>query len=102
MTESGRMATITRNIVQMGHDLSLEVLAEGVETEAELRMMLSYGCRLFQGYLLRGRPASSNSSNMPPVHRPDRTFCNRLRQPDRIQWRAGRQIRPLNNAPFVG
>ncbi|MCP2158106.1 putative bifunctional diguanylate cyclase/phosphodiesterase [Agrobacterium tumefaciens] len=57
VTESGRMATITRNIVQMGHDLSLEVLAEGVETEAELRMMLSYGCRLFQGYLF-ARPTS--------------------------------------------
>lgn len=50
VSESGRLAAITKNIVRMGHDLSLEVLAEGVETEAELRMMLSYGCELFQGY----------------------------------------------------
>lgn len=50
VSESGRLAAITKNIVRMGHDLSLEVLAEGVETEAELRVMLSYGCELFQGY----------------------------------------------------
>lgn len=50
VSESGRLSAITKNIVRMGHDLSLEVLAEGVETEAELRMMLSYGCELFQGY----------------------------------------------------
>lgn len=51
VSESARLAAITKNIVRMGHDLSLEVLAEGVETEAELRVMLSYGCELFQGYL---------------------------------------------------
>ena len=50
VSENGRLSAITKNIVRMGHDLSLEVLAEGVETEAELRMMLSYGCEFFQGY----------------------------------------------------
>lgn len=48
--DTPRAAAIVRNIVQMGHDLSLDVLAEGVETEAQLRVMQSYGCKAFQGY----------------------------------------------------
>lgn len=49
--DTPRAAAIVRNIVQMGHDLSLDVLAEGVETEAQLRVMQSYGCKTFQGFL---------------------------------------------------
>lgn len=45
-----RAAAIVRNIVQMGHDLSLDVLAEGVETEAQLHAMRSCGCSTFQGF----------------------------------------------------
>lgn len=49
--ENPRAATLTRNIVQIGHDLSLEVLAEGVENHAQWVAMQSFGCTLFQGFL---------------------------------------------------
>lgn len=51
ISENQRAAAIVKNIVQMGHDLSLDVLAEGVETEEQLRIMHAYGCQSFQGFL---------------------------------------------------
>ena len=39
----------------MGHALGLKVLAEGVETQAQLDILLTQGCDLFQGYL-KNRP----------------------------------------------
>jgi EAL domain-containing protein (putative c-di-GMP-specific phosphodiesterase class I) len=41
--------------VAMGHGLSLEVVAEGVETANQAAFLSSIGCDLLQGYLL-GRP----------------------------------------------
>jgi EAL domain-containing protein (putative c-di-GMP-specific phosphodiesterase class I) len=35
----------------MGHNLGLEVVAEGVETADQERFLLSLGCDTFQGYL---------------------------------------------------
>jgi diguanylate cyclase (GGDEF)-like protein/PAS domain S-box-containing protein len=44
-------ATIARTIVALGQSLSLQVVAEGVETEAQRQYLLGIGCRVFQGYL---------------------------------------------------
>jgi len=46
---------ITRTIVALGQSLGLEVIAEGVETEAQRDILLAQGCRQFQGYLY-GQP----------------------------------------------
>lgn len=48
-------AAIASTIVALGQNLGLEVIAEGVETEAQREVLASYGCRRFQGYLF-GRP----------------------------------------------
>ncbi len=48
---------IVRALVQIARDSGCLILAEGVETEAELAIMKSFGVDLFQGFLL-GRPAS--------------------------------------------
>ena len=48
--------TIIRTVVDLAHTLGITVVAEGVETEAELRAVGSMGCDEAQGYLL-GRPA---------------------------------------------
>lgn len=48
-------ATITKALVAMAHSLGLEVVAEGVETEAQLDFLRTIGCDQVQGYLL-GRP----------------------------------------------
>ncbi len=48
-------AAIVSTIVQLAHSLGLQPLAEGIETEAQLRFLVEQGCDLGQGYLL-GRP----------------------------------------------
>jgi PAS domain S-box-containing protein len=42
---------IVRSILKLGRDLSLAVVAEGVETEAQRDNLRSLGCELAQGYL---------------------------------------------------
>jgi diguanylate cyclase (GGDEF)-like protein/PAS domain S-box-containing protein len=44
-------AVIVKTIIGMAHNLGLEVIAEGVETEAQRSRLLEYGCLVFQGHL---------------------------------------------------
>jgi diguanylate cyclase (GGDEF)-like protein/PAS domain S-box-containing protein len=53
-------ATIVRAVLGLGRGLGLPVLAEGVETEAELQFLRDERCDEVQGYLL-GRPAAIGS-----------------------------------------
>lgn len=43
---------IVKTIVDLGRQLELEVIAEGVETPAQLAILQETGCRLIQGYLM--------------------------------------------------
>ncbi|HET6720001.1 MAG TPA: EAL domain-containing protein, partial [Rhodocyclaceae bacterium] len=43
-------ASITRAVIQMAHELSLKVVAEGVETAAQLQLLAACGCDQIQGY----------------------------------------------------
>jgi EAL domain-containing protein (putative c-di-GMP-specific phosphodiesterase class I) len=42
---------IVRTIIAMAHSLNLNVIAEGVETEAQRQILLDQGCVHYQGYL---------------------------------------------------
>ena len=48
-------ATITKALIAMAHSLGMEVVAEGVETSAQLDFLREAGCDEVQGYYL-GRP----------------------------------------------
>jgi diguanylate cyclase (GGDEF)-like protein len=52
-------ALITSAVIKLSHAFGLEVVAEGVETEGELRRLIALGCDIAQGYLIsRPMPAS--------------------------------------------
>jgi len=42
--------SIVNAIISLGQSLQLEILAEGVETEAQLNVLKYLGCEIFQGY----------------------------------------------------
>ncbi|GGB43918.1 hypothetical protein GCM10011316_14860 [Roseibium aquae] len=44
--------TIVQTMIVLAHGLNLEVVAEGVETEAQLEFLLDIGCDSVQGYLI--------------------------------------------------
>jgi len=46
---------IVRTVIAMAQTLSLDVIAEGVETEVQKQLLFSSGCTTYQGYLF-GRP----------------------------------------------
>jgi diguanylate cyclase len=51
ITQDAGDAAITRAIVAMAHSFGMTVIAEGVETVAQLEFLKSLGCEDFQGYL---------------------------------------------------
>ena len=51
LPEDGNDATVAQTIIGMARGLSLEVIAEGVETAAQRDFLVAHGCDGFQGYL---------------------------------------------------
>jgi EAL domain-containing protein (putative c-di-GMP-specific phosphodiesterase class I) len=71
VTHSEDAAAIARTIVTLAHNLRLQVVAEGVETQGHAAFIRDTGCDFAQGFLY-GAPA----------------------EPDRILARNGRQVVP--------
>lgn len=69
-----RSVKIARGILNLGRDLGFDVIAEGVETQAQLETLRGMGCTRFQGFLFhRPMPLQEfedlfreNAAHLPP------------------------------------
>lgn len=57
-----RTVSIIRSIVALGHSLGMTVVAEGIETEDQMRVLASAGCDLGQGFLFQ-KPMEVKEAN---------------------------------------
>jgi diguanylate cyclase (GGDEF)-like protein len=60
LPQDAENAAITRAIIAMAHGLRMVVVAEGVETDAQLALLQEYGCDMVQGFYL-GHPSPHES-----------------------------------------
>jgi diguanylate cyclase (GGDEF)-like protein len=58
VTTDSRNATVVRAAIRLAQELGIEVIAEGVETEAQANFLLSAGCAHAQGYYF-SRPVNA-------------------------------------------
>ncbi len=61
MTESSENAAIVKTIVELGHNLSMDVIAEGVETPEQAVALQELTCEIGQGYFF-SRPLSQEDA----------------------------------------
>ena len=60
VTEGSDDAVIVRSTIELGHNMGLRVVAEGVEDELSLNLLKRLGCDMAQGYFL-SRPLAGDA-----------------------------------------
>jgi EAL domain-containing protein (putative c-di-GMP-specific phosphodiesterase class I) len=60
MLDNPSYAAIVRSVIDLGHNLSMRVVAEGVETNETLHALRQSGCDVAQGYVI-ARPMPSDA-----------------------------------------
>ncbi|HBR58377.1 MAG TPA: hypothetical protein DEA22_13070, partial [Blastocatellia bacterium] len=56
-----KSSAIVKTILMLGENLGLDVVAEGIETDRQLEMLRSLGCKHGQGYLF-SKPVDKNEA----------------------------------------
>lgn len=73
MVVDEKSGAIVKTILMLGENLGIEVVAEGIETERQLELLCSLGCRLGQGFLfsepVRPNQAEKLLRQKPESHR---------------------------------
>ena len=77
MTTDANDASITKSIILLGQSLNLSVIAEGVETAAQLARLKQFGCDEVQGYFF-SKPVPPNELECLLGANPDRVIAERV------------------------
>jgi len=79
VTEDQNDAAIVRATVELGHQLGLRVLAEGVETQAAWELVRTVGCDMAQGYYFaRPLPAHELTPWLPEARGVQGDYCREM------------------------
>lgn len=76
VSDANGNATLVKTIIAMGHELGLQVIGEGIETQDQLDFLKSNGCDLAQGFYFSaplpaeqfGHWLADRATNPAPVH----------------------------------
>ena len=60
ITSDRTAASLVTSIISMAHSIGVRVIAEGVETEAQMKFLTNYHCDEIQGYYF-SRPIPANN-----------------------------------------
>lgn len=83
--DNGEDSEILQTIISLAKNLKMRVIAEGIETESQLRLLQALGCDYGQGYLM-SRPQNKDKTeqslyecrNWLPVKNGDGGICDRI------------------------
>jgi diguanylate cyclase (GGDEF)-like protein len=81
ISTDSRSAVVVRSAIRLGHELGIEVVAEGVETAEQARFLLDAGCAYAQGNFY-ARPADAGETARLLVH------AAALPLPEKGRWSA--------------
>ena len=67
---------ILRSIIALAHDLHMEVVAEGAETDSDAVELYQLGCHFAQGYVF-GEPMTADEARrmILPAQKPERRLA---------------------------
>jgi EAL domain-containing protein (putative c-di-GMP-specific phosphodiesterase class I) len=98
MAEDISNALIVHSVIDLGHNLGLTLVAEGVETELALTALAGYGCDVAQGYhLCRPIPVDAFDSwraSLQPTQRPTVGAADGGRRPTAVPAVPVQRVRP--------
>jgi len=84
MADDPSTAVIVRSVIDLGHNLGLTLVAEGVETETALTALAGLGCDVAQGYHLC-RPITADAFDTWCTERPMKRLCPSV-TPEPRRW----------------
>jgi EAL domain-containing protein (putative c-di-GMP-specific phosphodiesterase class I) len=61
MTVDSNSLNVTRAVIDLAHDLDMQVIAEGVETRGQFQILSRMGCQYIQGYYI-AKPLSEKDA----------------------------------------
>ncbi|GAB4228058.1 MAG: hypothetical protein Kow00121_56910 [Elainellaceae cyanobacterium] len=64
LLDSERNLNVTKTIITLADELGINAIAEGIETQEQLRQLKLFGCELGQGYLFRAPVAAETAQSL--------------------------------------